>query len=68
MQGGGDRVTANGGIRARDGLLRRWAANQDDSYTDRFRTGEALNRTVLPAFTLIAVPVRGFKAFRALVL
>ena len=31
-------------------------------------TGDALKRTVLPAFTLIGSPVRGFSALRALVL
>ena len=30
--------------------------------------GDALNRTVFPAFTLIASPVRGFSPFRALVI
>ena len=33
-----------------------------------FRLGEALKRTVLPAFTLISSPVRGFTPLRALVL
>ncbi len=36
-------------------------------YITRFRTGEALKRTVLPALTLMDAPVRGFKALRALV-
>src|SRR6195952_5833093 len=36
--------------------------------TDFFRTGEALKRTVFPAFTLIDSPVRGLSALRALVL
>ena len=33
----------------------------------RFRIGDALNRTVLPALTLMDAPVFGFKALRALV-
>ena len=33
-----------------------------------FRLGEALKRTVLPAFTLMAAPVRGLRPLRALVL
>src|ERR1700742_27511 len=33
-----------------------------------FNVGEALKRTVLPAFTLIDSPVRGFRPLRALVL
>jgi hypothetical protein len=34
----------------------------------RFKTGEALNRTVLPALTLMDSPVRGLSALRAFVL
>ena len=37
-------------------------------YTAFFKTGEALNRTVFPAFTLTGSPVRGFSAFRAFIL
>ena len=33
-----------------------------------FRVGDALKRTVLPAFTLIGSPVRGLRPLRALVL
>src|ERR1700712_2852417 len=34
----------------------------------RFKTGETLNRTVLPALTLMDSPVRGLSALRAFVL
>jgi hypothetical protein len=34
----------------------------------RFKTGEALNRTVLPALILMDSPVRGLSALRAFVL
>ena len=37
------------------------------SQTVAFRLGDALKRTVLPAFTLIGSPVRGFTPLRALV-
>src|ERR1700749_74353 len=37
-------------------------------YTAFLRDGEALKRTVLPAFTLIDSPVRGLRPLRALVL
>ena len=37
-------------------------------YTAFFKTGDALNWTVFPAFTLTGSPVRGFSAFRAFIL
>jgi len=42
-----------------------WACSH---YTAFFKTGDALNRTVFPAFTLTGSPVRGFSAFRAFIL
>jgi hypothetical protein len=39
-----------------------------ERYTVLFRIGDALNRTVFPAFTLIDAPVLGSSAFRAFVL
>ena len=39
-----------------------------EDQTAFFSVGEALKRTVLPALTLIASPVRGLSPLRALVL
>src|ERR1700685_552506 len=59
----GRQAKSQGASRA-PGSDRRGAASQTDFFSD----GEALKRTVLPAFTLIDSPVRGLSPLRALVL
>src|SRR3984885_14426452 len=64
MQGQGAKQGKSQGASCAPGPDRRWVAAQ----TVFFSVGEALKRTVLPAFTLIDSPVRGLSPLRALVL